>query len=219
MRTSTLWTTTEQLHGVGLNTRARELGIPYFMLTRTTIRPSSEMSLPMVDLRNLTFQEYPNLCVDDPDLSDVPLFRWDNYLTIYHELHHGLIDEWIFSTHQIGTKPSFSATHIQPDDLLGFLDRQNSSRNWILNLDLDFFRSQYGDRYSQQNRVELMKAIKHVHGSSDKSVVTVALSPECCGGWGSGGWDSSEEFCEEFCRIFGLPFSLPYALQIEETKL
>lgn len=58
------------------------------------------------NLRALSFAEYHALSFDS-DYGQIRVFRWDNYLTIYQRLFGTLVDEWIFSTYDMGIPPSF----------------------------------------------------------------------------------------------------------------
>jgi hypothetical protein len=155
-------------------------------------------------LRTLSFAEYQALHIDSSD-GPTQVFRWDNYLTIYQKLVSSLINEWIFSTHNLGIPPNFKVKNVPPVELLGFLCQLPAKgKNWILNLDLDFFRSSGGDRFPAQQRRAVFEKIRDLNETSKSSVVTIALSPECCGSW-----ESAEELCYEACSVFDLPFRLP----------
>jgi len=157
---------------------------------------------PLV-LEDLSFEEYRNL-YDNRD-SAVKLFRWDNYLSVYERLYSSLVDEWIFATHKIGAAPTFSVNEIQPDNLLRQLSQIGvAGRNWIINLDLDFFQSSTGERFPQQQRRPLLSAIHSLSLQAARCVITIALSPECCGSW-----ESAENLCAEVVDVFALDFALP----------
>lgn len=155
-------------------------------------------------LRTLSFAEYQALHFDSID-GPIRVFRWDNYLTIYQKLFSSLIYEWIFSTHNMGIPPNFEVKNIPPTELLGFLSQLPAEgKNWILNLDL--FRSSGGDRFPSQQRRAVFEKIRDLNETSKSSVVTIALSPECCGSW-----ESAENLFYEACSVFDLPFRLPNA--------
>ncbi len=155
-------------------------------------------------LRTLSFAEYQALDFDSVD-GQVRVFRWDNYLTIYQELFSSLINEWIFSTHNMGIRPKFEVKNIPPTEFIDFLSQlPEEGNNWILNLDLDFFRSSDGNRFPSEQRRAVFEKIRDLNEKSKSSVVTISLSPECCGSW-----ESAEELCYEACSVFELPFRLP----------
>ncbi len=155
-------------------------------------------------LRTLSFEEYHALDYDSID-GRARVFRWDNYLTIYQGLFGSLVDEWIFSTHNIGAQPNFKVRKVPPSELLGFLSELSpGGKNWIINLDLDFFLSNEGDRFPSHQRRAVFEKIRDLSRTANDSVVTIALSPECCGSW-----ETAEVLCEEACNVFELPFCLP----------
>ena len=62
----------------------------------------------------------------------------------------------------------------------------DKSNEWILNLDIDYFFISYdGEKYiqlfSDEYVIRIAKEIKE--SLSNVAVLTIALSPEMCGGW------------------------------------
>ncbi len=156
------------------------------------------------NLRSLSFANYRALSFDGLD-GKTRVFRWDNYLTIYQSLFGTLVDEWIFSTYEIGHRPNFEFKSVSPLELLSFLSEiSTEGKNWIINIDLDFFLSNDGDRFPSQQRRAVFEKIRDLNKAANESVVTMALSPECCGSW-----DAAIKLCEEACGVFELPFRLP----------
>ena len=74
----------------------------------------------------------------------------------------------------MNTGVSFSLTH-----------SDNSNKKWIINIDIDFFFQDKNGEYFQfltnDYVVEIAKEIKKAWDNIE--VITVALSPELCGGW------------------------------------
>ena len=73
---------------------------------------------------------------------------------------------------------------------------------WILNLDIDYF---FFENKFQLFTDEYIRTLCHdiIKGIDDIAVVTIALSPECCGGW-----DNSLRIANLISKELGLGFSL-----------
>jgi hypothetical protein len=83
---------------------------------------------------------------------------------------------------------------------------------WICNVDLDYFffeceadgqggvREMFSSSYIECVFASLRKAID----SGRILVFTMALSPECCGGW-----EPAEKLASDVCGVMRIPFSLP----------
>lgn len=154
------------------------------------------------ELRKINFYEYKRL--RHPNDHDCSAFRWDNYLSIYQHLNAGLIEEIRFATHKLGEEPNFSVLHIEPTDLINNIESIPEGGNWIINLDFDFFYDKDQPRITTVDQAKLLSALKNLHDKSNKSIVTVALSPECCGSW-----KTAENVLVEFSSVFGFPPFLP----------
>jgi UPF0489 domain len=118
-----------------------------------------------------------------------PIFRWDNYLTIFNRLYPDLIGSTIFATHKDGDTIEELDINEQDswtlqENLAYWLENGNTQK-WIVNLDIDYFFTNYEEHYYQlytdefviKIADELRQAQKHIE------VITIALSPEMCGGW------------------------------------
>ena len=126
---------------------------------------------------------------DMPTSDSYPLFRWDNYLTILHRLYPKLIASSIFATHQDGDtlddlimqEPEIFKLH----ENLSYWVNSNSKNKWIFNLDIDYFFTDYEDKHFQFLTDDyVLKIAEEIKKSWDKiEVMTIALSPELCGGW------------------------------------
>lgn len=126
---------------------------------------------------------------------EFPIIRWDNYIPIFNSLCGDNISNYTFYTHGFGNTgiealdqnktqewPSISLF-----ENLDFLLTDNEEKT-ILNLDIDYFFGSHNNKYFQLFSNEsidiLFDQIQHCYFTTDKiEVFTVALSPECCGGW------------------------------------
>ena len=143
-----------------------------------------------IDLSALSLEQYRNYWDNE---HNIPLIRWDNYLTFFLNRYPQLVKpENTFSvTHKMGSTTTL-AHDILPHELVRFLDNYlgekifyNTNR-WIVNLDLDYFFSTQPDKillFSDEYLELIVKAIKLALANNTIAVLTIALSPECCGSW------------------------------------
>ena len=144
--------------------------------------------------------------------TDIPLFRWDNYGSIFLEKHGKHINRCIYATHNEGDKPNFKfMQNADVWDLAGNLSCwiEASTNKWIVNLDLDYFFYASGfETYSQLQSDEyiaqVFSSIKRHLEDGKVSCLTMCLSPECCGSW-----ESAEELCRKAVEHLGVEFELP----------
>lgn len=141
----------------------------------------------------------------------IPLFRWDNYISIADRAYPDLFASKVFFTHeerdQIGYEDFISEEK-------GFLDSQDNIKygiqdtvenKWIVNVDLDYFFSRSNQRIIQifsdvfiENIIAQLKDVR-----DQVEVVTICMSPECCGGW-----KNSLEVLQIFLRELDLDLQL-----------
>lgn len=141
----------------------------------------------------------------------VPLFRFDNYLSIFVECFSDLIAECHFLTHQEGDKPDIDwfehRFSIAPNEMEYWLS--SADDKWIINIDLDFF---FGDKndskkiqiITDEYIADVMKTINDTLTQGKIEVLTICLSPEHCGGW-----LNSEKILGIVCSELNIEFSLP----------
>lgn len=127
--------------------------------------------------------------------------RYDNYIDSFCRLHPNLIQKVYYATHQDGTdekRTSLEAiSKYEPSlwDLPTNIDYWINSENnqqidrWILNIDIDFFFQKITDE-DTDNQFLTNKYISGLCEGIKKSlpyidVITIALSPEFCNGWGN----------------------------------
>jgi len=147
------------------------------------------------------------------DAGEVPLVRYDNYLSIFFESYSSYVKQCIFATHSTDRMDAPNFSNYQEfaiSQLANNLEHCFSETNekWICNLDLDFFFCDYNDDrviMLSDSYIEIIfEAIYKKYKDDTIKVLTVCLSPE----W-SGGWENSEKLCQKFCEIMGLTFALP----------
>lgn len=140
------------------------------------------------DLWNLSLTEYREAWQDD---INIPLFRWDNYIEIFLRKYPELVGKTISATHHLGSFKELSE-EIKPYDLAKHLhgifsqEKYINELPWIVNLDLDYFFSAAPEKlllFSDEYVKSLSSSIKQGLDSGMIEVLTISLSPECCGSW------------------------------------
>lgn len=140
------------------------------------------------DLWNMSLEEYREAWQKDINM---PLFRWDNYIEVFLRKYPELVGRTVSATHHLGSSKELSE-EIRAYDLVKYLngvfsgERYVNELPWIVNLDLDYFFSAapekiqlFGDEFIQ----EVNKAIRLGLENGMIEVLTISLSPECCGSW------------------------------------
>jgi len=170
--------------------------------------PDNEWLSQVPDLKEISISDY--LAIEEKTTSGAfPLIRWDNYLSIFFELYGKQVGEYIFATHEEGNKPDWEnwlpdAVWDIPDILEWRLSR--SKNEWIFNLDLDYFfcgSEKYKRMLSDEYAQAVFEVIHKKYQDGTIRVLTIALSPEFCGGWGP-----AEHLCQKLCAIMDLEFAL-----------
>lgn len=153
------------------------------------------------DLYNMSLREYRELWQDD---INSPLIRWDNYLEVFLKNYPQNLANTYSATHQLGSSKSLSED-IKPLDLVKRCSEIFSEKNyinefkWIVNLDLDYFFSAQPEKlqmFSDEFILSIASSIKKGLDSGLITVLTIALSPECCGSW-----EKSEEMLEKILKV------------------
>ena len=163
-----------------------------------------------VDLSSLNLDQYLALRQPMHGTIDAALFRWDNYIGNLNLVYPNFFSAKYFATHNDGTAlPGFIDNEYEIKDLTNNIDYWMSQREnkWILNLDIDyFFANSDNGKYqmlTDQYIIELCRNIRRARKYI--AVITICLSPECCGGW-----DISIEKAKLICDVLG--FDLPLNL-------
>lgn len=178
------------------------------------------------DYRTMTAEEFLKACYN-ADGDSIEIVRWDNYLSLFLELFPAYVKDKVFCTHcrdnnntphcDLPNTDKYTEIGITrlPCNLNYFLSVDRGQ--WIVNLDIDFFfcsAPQNDDEadgnskrivmLSESYITKVFQIIKDKYQDGHIKVITVALSPECCGGW-----ENAELVCNLFCEVMGLHFNLP----------
>lgn len=158
------------------------------------------------DLHELSAAEYDEMSYEYCKNEWSPIFRWDNYIPIFHNLYNRNIKEYLFFTQNSGMfwKELEKITgQYSPFNLINdFPDYfEDSKNNLIINLDIDYFFSDYPDYEVVFTNTIIAKIFNNINKliEVNVSVLTIALSPECCGGW-----ENSINFIRKFGKYVGL---------------
>ena len=122
--------------------------------------------------------------------SPMTAVHWGNYLSIFLARHGNQIAQLYWCQHPpTGDPPDFAHEDVEPHELPPCLEAcAQRAGPVILNLDLDFFmwrrqRNDYYQLYSDDYLRHLGESIAALRASGSLKCLTIALSPECCGGW------------------------------------
>ncbi|MDN4164555.1 UPF0489 family protein [Cytophagales bacterium LB-30] len=114
-------------------------------------------------------------------------FLWDNYIHVFNDKYPGLINEFISITHRLGNFNELATVEIEEYDIWHLnsnLWKETQNRK-ILNIDIDyFFKQNYKSSYElfSDSLVSFFSSWL-LQNLQKFDIVTVALSPECCGSW------------------------------------
>ncbi|MEF9477351.1 hypothetical protein OWR28_06100 [Chryseobacterium sp. 1B4] len=148
----------------------------------------SDLLKDNIDLRQITFDEYLKLTENHPEEPNmkVPLFRWDNYILNLEEVYPNYFGKTYFITKEAYPSSEFIDYESTIEEFLSSFNFwiKNSKNGLIVNLDIDYFYSQHKDLYKIYSD-ELIRNVANVllENINKIDVLTIALSPECCGGW------------------------------------
>ena len=157
-------------------------------------------------LKNLSLHEYDSLEYQKTKSERYKVFRWDNYIPIFHHYYSHLVNEYVFYTHNKGYISENFKKHIMlcpAHNLMNdFFDCFSEHENkLIINLDIDYFfcsNPNYFIFFSNHAIKRLIKDIMRLV-ADEKNLLTIALSPECCGGW-----KKSLEFIQKYFAKYGI---------------
>ncbi|WP_297097839.1 UPF0489 family protein [uncultured Draconibacterium sp.] len=150
------------------------------------------------NLKELDITELLALKFYDRDFIDgYEIMRWDNYFPIFHRLYGKNINSYHFFTHKGGTLFGEMEDKLDEHPIPGlfnlidylFEERTSGPYEWIVNIDLDYFFQKIDDtditlKFISDEAIDFFLEKLNTYLANNKiKVVTIALSPECCGGW------------------------------------
>jgi hypothetical protein len=150
------------------------------------------------NLTTLNINDFLSLKYYDYDNHDgYEIIRWDNYFSIFHRLYGNNIYTYNFFTHKLGTmfdEMKNKVNEYSIPSLFNLVDHlfdedTYEAHEWIVNIDLDFFfkkieNTDISIKFISDEGIDFFLEKIKTHISNNKvKVLTIALSPECCGGW------------------------------------
>ncbi len=157
---------------------------------------------------NSNIHDYLNLKYETLEGS-VPIFRFDNYLSLFIDKYDSMINQYKFATHDLGDKPKTSkVTNITIAKLVADLELlKNVNGEWIVNLDFDYFltdEKKISKIYKSDQYINNIFRILANHYNQGKiKVLSIALSPDY-----SQGWKKAEKLGDMFSEVFDINFKL-----------
>ncbi len=141
-------------------------------------------------LKGLSLNEYDNIEYQKNKHNKYKVFKWNNYIPLFHHYYSNQINRYIFFTNTNEKTPDFLNNFVEHCPACNLFNSLricfgNSKESFIINLDIDFFfidNPRYKILYSDSVIKKLIKDIMELM-KNDKNILTIALSPECCGGW------------------------------------
>ncbi|MCL7488946.1 MAG: UPF0489 family protein [Desulfobulbaceae bacterium] len=142
-----------------------------------------------------------------------PVFRWDNFLSLYLSEFGKYISRCYFATHDDGDKPNHARVmKSEVESLPGNFDYWLNGRDkpWIVDIDLDYFFYRDDEGYkvmvSDEYLDTLFKCLRSKIDAGVVVAVTIALTP--CEEF-TGGWEASEKLAQRVLKIMDIEFRLP----------
>lgn len=144
-------------------------------------------------------QQYTEYTFNNGDATPQPpfnkVFSWDNYIKQTQYSFPKWFQKSYFACRgNVSDPPHYTRLPLnisycpEPFELYNNIEywvaRDNNECKWIFNLDLDYFFNDNGMRiFSDEYILELAKDLKKAMGNI--AILTIAMSPECCGSWES----------------------------------
>lgn len=141
-----------------------------------------------IDIQRLSFDQYTNLSYEPWNHRGMKakLFRWDTYILNLQQLYPNLFASTTFITKKAGAGTDFVEYELEIEQFLGEYRHwvSDSKEGWIINIDIDYFFAPIRGHFQLYTDETIRLVAEEVKRYLPKvDVVTIALSPECCGGW------------------------------------
>lgn len=156
-----------------------------------------------INLSELSFGEFTEIRTKGGGKS----FNWGNYIYNIHSIYPRLIQKSRFACHDtmggIDGIENRETCFYELNNIAHWVNE--SSDQWIFNLDLDFFFRNMEDEIIQVFTDDYIRsiALSLKDGLRNIAVLTICLSPLCCGGW-----EKVIRINGIFCEILEIEFNL-----------
>jgi hypothetical protein len=142
---------------------------------------------------------------------ECPLFRFDNYFSLFMARYGNQVAQVYISSHRDGDRPSFDFHEFSILECMGYLNARcndSGTTKTILNIDIDYFTETGFEEPIVIVSRNFLKKMDEIVGQGIRNgsiqCLTVALSPES-----SGSWQIAEMVAGELFEAAKVPFSLP----------
>jgi hypothetical protein len=149
------------------------------------------------EIGELTINEYLELSYSDPNFNyKTEIMQWDTYFPIFHKLFgFNCVEIYHFFTHDENVISDILKPHTKEYpmenmilEIKNIISHTPLNNGIILNIDLDYFYREKDDSndtfkcFTDKEINDLIDIIKD-NIKTKITVLTIALSPEFCGGW------------------------------------
>jgi len=149
---------------------------------------------------------------DSADAYKLKMYRWDNFIEPFFDYARDKIDYRNFAVQQDASDGPQDIKRLElilPADLSSFSVECYTKSPLIIDVDMDYFIADDGTgrhfrMFSKEYSEAVWRVIRNARDQNCLAVLTIALSPDCCGGW-----PLAEQLCSELCQTVGIDFKLP----------
>ena len=159
-------------------------------------------------LKTLSLEEFRNYNIKTTN-GNTRLFRWDNYIPMFLEKNKKIVYKIssVWQNEDSRNKTHFNEKILKIEHLSFLIRNYNRKEKIIFNLDMDYFFKRKGDyyslRFSKSEILNFFEALHFCYKRKNIKVLTIALSPECCGSW-----KNSNKILKLFNKKFNIKFNI-----------
>lgn len=152
--------------------------------------------------------DYLAIDMDVPGYSRIPQISWDNFLSVYLKKFRKGGRVCYLTGETWGDKPSDQEVEFWDNEHRDNLIDQElrDGESWIVDIDIDYFFDRIEEEFIDWPVERIKKTAEILKQKQDAgiiSVMTIALSPNCCGGL-----EASKRVLQIFCEELDVAFPL-----------
>lgn len=181
----------------------------HYDLVDHPIRVKEQVLDRNINVSNLNLGEYLGLEEILSGGLEAKVFSWDNYIVNLLLIYPTLFNDKLFATHgEDGENENYITREIDVNSVITELEdylQEVEDCNLILNIDIDYFFQDLDGEYFEifsDDDIEFLCLIIDEYIEKIE-VITIALSPECCGGW-----ENAIRIVKKITDYFGMDFNL-----------